>query len=83
MRALTTAPFMALTASAPPEIEAAIISSLPLREPIVVTCPLDRPNIYLFMCRSVGLKIISYAATVLLITLFASLFFAERSGAVI
>ena len=34
---LTTAHFMALTASALPEIEATIISSLHLREPIVVT----------------------------------------------
>ena len=57
LRALTTAPFMALTASAPPEIEATIISSLHLREPIVVTCPLDRPNIYLSTCKSVGLKV--------------------------
>ena len=58
---MTTAPFMALTASAPPEIEVTIISSLHLKEPVAVTWQLDRPNIYLSICKSVGLKVSSYA----------------------
>ena len=45
LRALTDAPLMALTASAPPHIEAQICSSLHLRELDVVSEPLDRPNI--------------------------------------
>lgn len=45
--ALTSAPFMALTASAPPHIEAHVSSSLHLNIPVVVTQLLDRPNIYL------------------------------------
>lgn len=46
LRALTDVPFMALTASAPPEVEATIISSLQLNNPVIVHCDLDRPNIY-------------------------------------
>ena len=38
---------MALTASAPPEIEATIVSSLHLNGPVFVRCDLNRPNIYL------------------------------------
>ena len=83
MGGCTATPFIeALTASAPQEIKATIISSLHLNELVVVTQKLDRPNIYLFMCRSVGLKIISYAARQLycLITLFASLFMQRDLG---
>ena len=49
VRALVDVPFMALTASAPPEVEATIISSLQLSNPVIVHCHLDRPNIY-FSC---------------------------------
>ena len=49
VRALVDVPFMALTASAPPEIEATIVSSLQLNNPVIVHCDLDRPNIY-FSC---------------------------------
>ena len=52
---------MALKASAPPEIETTIISSLHLKEPVVVTRQFDRPNIYLSVCKSAGLKVSSYA----------------------
>ena len=38
---------MALTASAPPKIEATILSSLHLNRPVFVRCDLNRPNIYL------------------------------------
>lgn len=38
---------MALTASAPAEIETSIVSSLHLNNPVFVHCDLDRPNIYM------------------------------------
>ena len=41
------APFMALTASAPPNVEAEVKANLELRNYIMVTLPLDRPNIYM------------------------------------
>ena len=82
LRALTTAPIVALTASAPPEIEATIISSLYLREPIVVTRQLDRPNIYISTCKSVGLKVNLYTVQQLchLLKVFASLFMQRDLG---
>ena len=55
--ALTSAPVMALTASAPPNIKEAILSSLCLSEPTVIQQALDRPNIYTSSCKSVGLKV--------------------------
>ena len=47
LRALTQAPFMALTASAPPAIQETISKSLHLKDPTCVLQGLDRPNIYL------------------------------------
>lgn len=46
LRALTDAPFMALTASAPTNVQSAIVKSLHLKGPIVISYSLDRPNIY-------------------------------------
>ena len=46
LRAIIEAPFMALTASASPSVEAKIISSLYLSSPVVISCDLDRPNIF-------------------------------------
>ena len=46
LRALIEAPFMALTASAPPIIQSEIISSLFMITPIVVTCDINRKNIF-------------------------------------
>ena len=46
LRALLSAPFMALSASAPPDIEAEIIESLDLNSPAIITCDLNRPNIF-------------------------------------
>ena len=43
--ALTTAPFMALTTSAPPSVEREVKESLELANCVMVTLPLDRPNI--------------------------------------
>ena len=57
LRALTTAPFMALSASALPEIEATIIDSLKLDNPVQVSKRLDRPNIYLSLSPMSGLKV--------------------------
>ena len=38
---------MALTATASPETQDAIVNSLHLVHPVIVSQPLDRPNIYL------------------------------------
>ena len=53
LRAITKAPIMALTASAPPAFEREIVNSLALIHPIVVRQQLNRPNI----CISVGKKV--------------------------
>jgi len=58
--ALTVAPFMALTASAPPDIEETIVSLLHFKEPVVKR-QLDRPSIYLSTSKSVGIKASLYA----------------------
>ena len=47
LRALTSVPFMALTASAPPDVRATIIRSLHLNNPVYAEGSLDRPNIYM------------------------------------
>ena len=51
--ALSKAP---LTASAPPHVEAEILSSLHMHDPVFVSQPLNRPNIYIHASasRSVG-----------------------------
>lgn len=45
LRALVRAPFMALSASAPPDIQAEIIESLDLNSPVIISRDLNRPNI--------------------------------------
>ena len=47
LRALTTAPFMALTATASPATQQTITELLNLADPAVMSKSLDRPNIYL------------------------------------
>ena len=47
LRALVNVPFMALTASAPPSVQSNIIHTLHLTSPEIVSCCIDRPNIYL------------------------------------
>ena len=47
LRAQTPAPFMALTASAPANVEAEVKAILELHNCIMVSLPLDRPNIYI------------------------------------
>ena len=46
LRSLSSAPVMALTASAPAAIEAHVVSFLSMRTPVYVRNPLDRGNIY-------------------------------------
>ena len=48
---------MALTASAPADVEATILSSLHMCDPVVVNKPLDRPNIFLSASKAMGLKV--------------------------
>ena len=57
LRALSKAPFMAPTASAPPHVEAETLSSLHMHDPVFVSQPLNRPNIYISASRSVGVKV--------------------------
>lgn len=47
LRALTSVPFMALTASAPSNVQSTIVASLQLDNPVYVSGNLDRPNIYM------------------------------------
>lgn len=57
LRALTSAPFMALSASAPPTIAKAIEESLHLKAPVSISHSLDRPNIYFSFSKSKGLAV--------------------------
>lgn len=60
LRALTDAPFMALSASAPLAIAKAIEESLHLKSPVYITHSLDRPNIFLSYAKSKGLAVSAY-----------------------
>ena len=57
LRAMTNAPFIALTATAPQGIKETICESLCLREPALVSHTLDRPNIFLSASKSRGLNV--------------------------
>ena len=57
LRALVDVPFMALSASAPPDITREIIASLHLNSPVYVSHNLDRPNIFLSHSKSKGLAV--------------------------
>ena len=46
LKALTSVPLMALTATASPETQEIISQSLQLVDPVVVSCCLNRANIY-------------------------------------
>ena len=56
LRALTKAPFMALTASDPPTVEEKI-NSLGLCDPVTVKLQHNRNNVYLRTVRGTGLKV--------------------------
>ena len=45
LRAVTDVPFIALTASAPSDVQDDIVSSLHLNAPVFVSCDLDQPNV--------------------------------------
>lgn len=49
LQAITKAPIMVLTASAPPAFEREIVNSLALDNTVVVREQLNRPNIYIFL----------------------------------
>ena len=55
--ALTSAPFMIVTASATLYVEAQIKAYLHLNKPVVVTQPQNRPTIYLLASRNMGIKV--------------------------
>ena len=57
LRALTEAPIIALTATAPEEIKSSVCDSLGLFEPAVISQTLDRPNIFFSASRSKGLTL--------------------------
>lgn len=57
LRALTDAPFMALSASAPPLVTKAIEESLHLKSPVHISHSLDRPNIFFSLSKSKGLAV--------------------------
>ena len=57
LRALTGVPFSAMTASAPPHIEAEIVSSLELNNPVHISLPLDRSNIFHSVSEKLSLSV--------------------------
>ena len=57
LRGLTRAPFMSLTASAPPEVESKLVKSLHLENPVFVKKCLDRPNIFYSVGKKSGLSV--------------------------
>lgn len=57
LRALTDAPFMALSASAPPPVAKVIEESLHLKCPVHISHSLDRPNIFFSFSKSKGLAV--------------------------
>ena len=57
LRALTVAPFVALFASATEQMIDAIKESLQLKDPVVVSRSLDRPNVFISASKSVGVDV--------------------------
>ena len=60
LRAITKAPIMALTASAPPAFEREIVNSLALDNAVVVREQLNRPNIYISVGKKVSITVSYY-----------------------
>ena len=80
LRALTKVPFMCLTASAPPAIEAEILESVGLHDPVVIRQPINRPNIFYVILKKSGLSVSYFDITYHSFDWFNyQLFFAERS----
>ena len=57
LRALTKAPFMCLTATAPPEIRTEINERLHLEQPVLVQRNLDRHNIFYSVSTKSGMEV--------------------------
>ena len=57
LRALTNAPVMTLTASAPPYVEAELVKSLHLHKPVYVKQPLDRLNTFYTVYRKTSMLV--------------------------
>ena len=62
LRALTVAPFMALSASAPSGVERCVKESLELRDCVMVKVPLDRPNIFISIKKKSSVVVSSFFA---------------------
>jgi len=57
LKALSKAPFMALTASAPPAFVKEIVTSLSMRQPAIIEQSLNRPNIFYCVMKKTSLKV--------------------------
>lgn len=57
LRSLIDAPFMALSASAPSQVQETIIETLCLRSPDIVSCDLNRANIFLSVSSILSLAV--------------------------
>ena len=60
LRALTKAPVLSMTASAPPHIEAELVRLLHLKNPVFVKSSLNRPNIFLCIRTKSKLEVSMY-----------------------
>ena len=72
LRAVTSVPFMALTATASSTTQKLISQSLHLEIPVVVSCSLNRPNIYFSASSMKGYNV--SACTCIVAGMFSSLF---------
>ncbi len=57
LRALTKAPFICLTATAPPEVRSEISERLHLEQPVIVLRNLDRRNIFYSVSTKSGMEV--------------------------
>ena len=55
IRALTHAPLMSLTASAPPSVESDLLKSLHMTNPVMIKHGLDRPNTFYSVAKKAGI----------------------------
>ena len=60
LRALSKAPVLSMTASAPPHIEAELVRLLHLKNPVFVKSSLNRPNIFLCIRTKSKLEVSMY-----------------------
>lgn len=57
LRALTTAPVISLTASAPPSVEQQLLESLSMHCPTFIKHTLDRPNIFYSVSKKTSMPV--------------------------